>query len=327
MQLRNLLFLFAFLLVACNGDNTTGSRVFKDTLPDSNGGRLDLIVVAKESLWQTVAGDELRKTFSSPQPGLPQPEPEFTVRQIEPDKFNTLLQRARNIVVLEKAEFGFTKQEDLWAEPQIVFNLAAEDERALSELVRARSEEMYKAFKELEVDILQKRLSAKVHKNLPLLEQHNVSMAIPTSFEVEVQQENLMVMWNKTLKTDQGIIIYFQPMTNERLGLGTEIIPLRDSLTALHVQSEREGAYMVTEDLIAPTIVNTQIADQFAIETRGLWRTKNDFKGGPFINYTVYDEANNQVIFLDGFIFSPETKKRNFVLELEAILKTLSIKS
>ena len=47
--------------------------------------------------------------------------------------------------------------------------------------------------------------------------------------------------------------------------------------------------------------------------------------GGSFINYTVFDETNNQRIMVDAFIYAPEIKKRNLVLELEAILRTLEI--
>jgi len=325
--IQRLTLLFCSLwLVACNTDNPAeGGSIFKDVLPESNGGRMDLIVVAKESLWQSVAGDMFRKDFSSPQPALPQPEPEFTVRQIEPDQFNSLLQRSRNIVILEKGDFTYTIQENFWARPQLVVTLAAEDENELAKLIQSKGPEVFKKLKDQEINALQERLGKAVHKNLPILETHHVSMAIPTSFEVEIKQDNLMVLWNKTIKTDQGIIVYFKPMDPEMGALGMDIIPMRDSLTQLYVQSEREGAYMVTEDLVTPTIENTEIDGSFAIETRGLWRTKNDFKGGPFINYTVYDEKHNQVIFLDGFVFSPETKKRNFVLEMESILKTLEI--
>ena len=323
---RFILLLFCSLwLLACNTENAEGGSVFKDALPGSNGGRMDMIVVAKESLWQGPSGDVFRKYFSSPQPGLPQPEPEFTVRQIEPKNFNTLLKRSRIIVILETGDFGYTIQSNFWAMPQLVVNLAAEDEKALAELIRTKGPEIFDKLKAQEVDVLQKRLTKAVHKNLPVLEKHHISMQIPTSFEVEIEQDNLLVLWNKTIKTDQGLIIYFQPMANDMSALGTNIIPLRDSLTELYVQSEREGAYMVTEDLVAPVISNTELAGAFAMETRGLWRTKNDFKGGPFLNYMVYDEKHNQIIFLDGFVFSPETKKRNFMLEIECILKTLLI--
>jgi len=47
---------------------------------------------------------------------------------------------------------------------------------------------------------------------------------------------------------------------------------------------------------------------------------------GPFLNYTVIDKANNRLIVVEGFVFAPAVNKRNYMFELEAILKTLHIK-
>jgi hypothetical protein len=47
--------------------------------------------------------------------------------------------------------------------------------------------------------------------------------------------------------------------------------------------------------------------------------------GGSFLSYTVYDEKHDQLIYLDAFLYAPDQKKRNLMLRLEAILKTLEI--
>lgn len=47
---------------------------------------------------------------------------------------------------------------------------------------------------------------------------------------------------------------------------------------------------------------------------------------GPFLNYTILDEANNRLIIVEGFTYAPSIKKRAFVFELEAIAKSLKIK-
>ena len=79
---------------------------------------------------------------------------------------------------------------------------------------------------------------------------------------------------------------------------------------------------MVVEDLLLPSIENTEVDGHFAMETRGLWRVTNDFMGGSFINLTVYDEDHKQRVMLDGFVYAPDMSKRNLLLELEAILRT-----
>jgi hypothetical protein len=44
---------------------------------------------------------------------------------------------------------------------------------------------------------------------------------------------------------------------------------------------------------------------------------------GPFITYIINDKANDRKLVLEGFTFAPATAKRDYMFELEAILKTL----
>jgi len=46
---------------------------------------------------------------------------------------------------------------------------------------------------------------------------------------------------------------------------------------------------------------------------------------GPFLNYIIQDTLNQRNIVLEGFVFSPSSKKREMVFELEAIFKSLKI--
>jgi hypothetical protein len=122
-----------------------------------------------------------------------------------------------------------------------------------------------------------------------------------------------------------GIIIYTGPLPQEGAIIGEHIVPLRDSLTKLYVPGARENSYMVTEDIIKPKTVPTEIGDNFALKTRGLWRTEGDIMGGPFVSYSIYDEKHQQLIYIDAFLLQPDKKKRKTLFELESILNTLEI--
>ena len=62
------------------------------------------------------------------------------------------------------------------------------------------------------------------------------------------------------------------------------------------------------------------------LETRGLWDLKNAFMSGPFINYAIEDKVNNRYIIAEGYVFAPSIAKRDYVFELESIIKSIAIK-
>jgi hypothetical protein len=67
----------------------------------------------------------------------------------------------------------------------------------------------------------------------------------------------------------------------------------------------------------------TSFNDKSAFETRGNWEMKNDFMNGPFLNYTIRDEKHNCYLIIEGFIYSPSSPKRDLVVELESIIKSV----
>lgn len=58
---------------------------------------------------------------------------------------------------------------------------------------------------------------------------------------------------------------------------------------------------------------------------RGLWKMVGDMMGGPFVSHVRLDEKNNRVVVVEGFVFAPETDKRNFIRRIEAALYTLRL--
>lgn len=310
-------------LLSCNSDkNGKSSR----TLPDANGGILDVIVVAKDNIWKAAPGDALQKSLTQMLYGLPQPEPRFTVRQIEPADYNSLLQRTRYQVVMEMADstsIAYVKNQH--AKGQLIIYLTAPTEDRLAALVKAKNKDIRERIYAKERARVLKRLEPALREtNSKVLQNHGISLALPKDFDLEVEEEDILVYWKKTQKADMGIIVHFRDFDENQNVMGTEIIPIRDSLTEKYILGEREGSFMKVEDLVKPEFNAMEINDKFTIMARGLWRTENDIMGGPFISYTIYDDANDQVVYLDAFLFSPDQKKRTTLFELESILRSVA---
>lgn len=80
---------------------------------------------------------------------------------------------------------------------------------------------------------------------------------------------------------------------------------------------------MLTEKAFAPSVYDVEIKGRNAIESKGLWEMKNFLLGGPFVNYIIEDKPNHRLLVLEGFVSAPMTEKRDYLFELEAIIKSI----
>ena len=49
--------------------------------------------------------------------------------------------------------------------------------------------------------------------------------------------------------------------------------------------------------------------------------------GGPFVNYSFYDETTRRIYMIDGMVFAPGFEKREFLRHVEIIARTFRLKS
>ena len=82
---------------------------------------------------------------------------------------------------------------------------------------------------------------------------------------------------------------------------------------------------MITEEAYTPHIFEVTLDGKKAFETKGKWEVKGMYMAGPFISYTVVDKPNNRLVVVEGLTYAPSINKRDYMFELEAILKTLKI--
>jgi hypothetical protein len=103
------------------------------------------------------------------------------------------------------------------------------------------------------------------------------------------------------------------------------IIKIRDSIGKEFVPGRNEGSYIVTEKAYRPFYKKTKIKNNDAYETKGTWEVVNDYMAGPFLNYHIKDTKNNRTLVIEGFVFSPSDRKREYMVEIGAIIKSLVI--
>lgn len=320
-------FLFLLLLLGCSAPETNPAGTKKDTriLPPSSGTHSELLLVMPDELWIGPAGEAFRELYLADQEGLPQSEAYFDASRVEPNEVNRILQKTKSIMWVEKSDTSFVKmQKDLWARPQRIVRMTAQSEKELVEEIKGSAKQVINAFKEHDMSVIQSRLRksayAYTHENLKKI--GIKKMLLHKGFDPTLDKENLKIFATKTVKTIQYIMVSERPMTEGMVSMD-DIIAHRDSIGKKYFEGTHEDSYMETELLIPPFTETTEISGMFALETRGLWRMENDFMGGPFLSYTIYDEKNNRILTVESVLYGPTAKKRNVVLEMEAMMRSI----
>ena len=103
MSLKNI---FTAVLLLSLFSCTEKNKENKSYLPKSGGTTNLLTIVSDDSLWNGEVGDVTRNIFAAPVYGLPQEEPIFTLKQMNPKAFHDFVKKSRTFIELKK---GATK--------------------------------------------------------------------------------------------------------------------------------------------------------------------------------------------------------------------------
>lgn len=326
--MRKILFLLSAVLVlsSCNNDKKTAQVI----LPESSGNINNLSVVIKNELWQGSVGEAIRDVLAAPVDGLPQDEPLFSLSQIPPQVFSGFATKNRTVLKIEKgehksAEVKFAK--NVFALPQKVVLITGQTDAEIIAELEANKDKIIDAFKNEEIKEKQRRINLSPLKIDQLEEALSLKMKVPSAYRIAKNEGKFFWLRKDITTGTQNIMIYELPLQalKQDDSLVSQIIKIRDSIGQVHIPGPTEGTYMITEQAYAPYLSHTTINDKPTIETKGIWDVKNAFMSGPFLNYIITDKANNRLVVVEGFTFAPSVEKRDYVFELDAILKSIKL--
>jgi len=317
-------FVLIGILIAFVSCNTGKNKLI---LKSSTGRINSMLVVIKNSQWNSQVGTTLKELVNVPVVGLTQPEKQFRVTQISPEKFNSLFENNRNILVIgitPKATFKIVSNK--YAGPQKFITITGKNEADLIARIKLHFDEIKNVFNQGDLALYQQKLAKKVWDNKQLLALNKFKMIVPKKYRV-VENTSAFLWLRKHLKNDGNlnILAYSMSLTNKNLTL-SKILSKRDSIGKKYLLGQLPNSYMQTSYELKPIMTPYKINGIKAYEIRGIWEVKNDFMGGSFINYSFIDTKNNRVLCLDGFIYAPNQNKRDYLFELEAIFKSLKFK-
>ncbi len=318
-------FLCLFLCFSCEEKKKDSKRY----LPDSSGNLNNISIVSDNSLWDGKVGSAIRNILAAPLVGLPQEEPTFNLKQIPTQVFDGFATKSRSILKIETGEENTIKiLRDVYAKSQTVVLVKGVSNESIIKQLEENSAKIIDAFNKEEIKEKLRRINKSLLQDESMENKLGFTIDIPSVYK-SVNVDDNFYWVRKSLSNDaktMDLMFYSYPLDGIRKGDSTiiDIVKMRDSLIA-KIPGE-EGIVMTTEDAYVPALFKTIIDNKPTYETKGMWKIQNSYMAGPFVNYAIEDKINNRYLVAEGYVYAPSLQKREYVFELEAIIKSIKIK-
>ena len=332
--------LFSIVLLGCFSQE--GAR---SPLPGRVGPQGEVLVVCSDGVWSRAVGDSLKSILTKPYAVLPQMhtetyEPMFDVVHKNRQSFNKFWKPHRNIIDVEIADRVDTQDatvvfyKEKYSNGQIYIVAKGRTELEVAEAISKRSAEMLSLFHDVEVkrttyvtrasvDEVIKREIGEVWGMDILVPKGSYAVRIDTAF-TWIDRQLTRFKGSDNHDVQEAFFIHCEPYQGERQFSLNHLLDRRDELTKKYVSGPTEGSYMQVERRLIPSYEEILFQGGFAAEIRGLWRMENDFMGGPFYSLTFYDEPNQRLVTVEGYAYAPYFDKRQYMREVEGIVKSVS---
>jgi len=294
---------------------------FKDnnnSLPQSLGEPLELVIVSKESTLMSQMQDTLESLLLVDIGPAPQSEHGLSITSITNNNFKGLFKRHQNICFLYEGDtFGIKIRKNLFALNQLAIVINAPTVQSLIDNKvqilqleeKVKREERYRLISAFSP-------SSNTSINKKIYETHNLNITVPGNFFLAYSNPETTWIRRETNKISQGIIFVNTPSHNYVNNIDSALF-LIDSLLALHVSGPNVDSYMSIEKTAPIQLEISNISSLQSIRVQSLWTMENDFMGGIFALYVF----KNHLIY--AYVYAPDQLKSPLVNQLDAIIQTI----
>jgi hypothetical protein len=278
------------------------------TLPSSTGTNSEVIFVVADALWESGVDSLAYATFGKTIEGINQNESAFRVVQVNQSEFKSILKTHKNIVIITE-DVHHSSQKNKWAKGQFVAQLNWDNNRVqllkeLNKLVSIVSLKEVKYIRNTFAKLSQKNAEKEIFNHF------GIEVIIPKEYEIIFNSDSVFWATFNPPKSEEikNILTFsFIPKTTN---LQAEVLQNTDNIFAKYLKGEREGSFVKIEPSYPPYYNDNNY--------RGLWKLEFGFMGGPFLIKTYF--IDDKIVVNVGLIFAPQSRKRSYIKELEAIL-------
>lgn len=293
----------------------------------SNGKAGEMILVMDNGFFTESQEKTVIDILQQAQPAINQIEPMFDVLHFQNKDFTSNFLRHRNIVNFDCKETyssnTITFDRNAWSNPQVYILIKGNNADSCVALFQNNADTIIKLLYDNDLKRVQYAFNRDLEPTIQktLREKFGIKLCVPMHYFIANQEEDFLWLRYRTNKNDRFIMVYSLPayeLTEEN------VMNARDSITKKHIPGAVKGAYpIITRKFGFPIVEDSKIGNRNGIEMRGLWESVGDHMGGPFYSFTFLSPDKQHCITVDGFVYAPQENKRDFLREVEAIVKSI----
>lgn len=264
--------------------------------------------------------------------GLPQPEPFCRLIQVKKGKTRGSYLLVRTRIVVSIAERDITDQSnnekdfsvklshDENAAPQNIIRITARSAQQLRE--KLNGEKLRRIVDEVELKHLADVISCNPSKQNKEMQNEikklfGIDLKIPVSMNASKKAKDFIWISNNASTGMQNLLV-FKVKSEERRMKNSNAVSADDkaqidSILQTNMPGETDNMYMVIP----------------VLSERGLWEMKGDAMGGPYVMERIHQSTSQAEIqqgydlYIIGFVYAPEMKKKILIKQLEAAISTI----
>jgi len=310
--------------------------------PPASGEDNQLFVVSDPDNWQALESsikDVFEKVIKTPQP-----EKLFEVHWIPPEKFSQFATK-RNLAIVgilnaegeinkkvsnmlsaevkakvaDGSAFVFPK-ENPWAKNQLLVVLASTSFAEMREKLQDNKDYLYQLFEKKVLAETGAKMFSQLEQtemSEELLENYGWTVRIQHDYIINIERlQDRFVMIRRSLPgRERWLFVHWiedgdPDIISEKWALNT-----RDKLTRKFYENDLiDREHTVSEEV--------DFLNRSALKLEGLWGNDEKVAGGPFRNYTFYDDQSGRIYMIDVAVWFPRGNKEPFLRQLDIIANT-----
>jgi hypothetical protein len=324
----------------------------------SKGRLFEVLVVMDSTQQQQALADSIRASFGGFIMTLPSIERRYdlTFFTIKSQKDLEFAKRARNVIfassindknivsdfilsitdakVQEKIaadELNAIRLDDKWYSNQWILILSGSSQEKAAAYLSENQIPIIHSLDERErkrwvSDIYDKGRQVKSEDSL--WTDYGWKIGIQHDYVKHIEKEDFVSFRRFMPENDRWIWVWWQDGLSDLSFLTPEWVnKKRDELLEENIRGKRPQSYLQTEYLRPVESYIKEMNGRYTIQTNGTWTMVEDLMGGPFVNFTIYDEKQNRLYMIEFAQFAPKFSKRNFVRQFEAMALTFETDS